>query len=113
MHAHNTTGGVLMQKFANHGDVGALDAPGGPDMPPGFANHGDVGVLDAPGGPDMPPGFGHRLSASTSRDKGKGPTRLPNLDEAFGDRYMSKHKIVHTLFLAQIAKQRGILQFAC
>ena len=65
MHAPNTTCGVLMQKFANHGDVGALDAPGGPDMPPGF---------------------GHRLSASTSRGKGKGPTRLPNLDEAFGDR---------------------------
>ncbi|DBA74260.1 TPA: hypothetical protein ACH3X1_011045 [Trebouxia sp. C0004] len=47
---------------------------------------GGVGVLDAPGEPDMPPGFDPILSASTG--KGRGPMRMPNLDEAFGDRQM-------------------------
>jgi len=39
---------------------------------------------DAPRESDMPPGFGRSLSGSTG--KGKGPMRMPNLDEAFGDR---------------------------
>jgi len=60
---HTTTHGVLMQ---------------------GAANCGGVGVLDAPRESDMPPGFGRSLPASTG--KGKGPIRMPNLDEAFGDR---------------------------
>ncbi len=60
---HNTPHGVLMQGSANCGGVGALDAAGEPDMPPGFAR-----------------------SLSTSTGKGKGPKRMPNLNEAFGDR---------------------------
>ncbi|DBA97451.1 TPA: hypothetical protein ACH3X1_015169 [Trebouxia sp. C0004] len=44
------------------------------------ASCGGIGVLDASGESDRPPGFGRSLSA------GKGPTHMPNLDEAFGDR---------------------------
>ena len=101
----NTIHGVRMQGSASCGGVGVLDAPGEPDMPPGFGNCGGgdvpnapgesdmppgfgncggVGALDAPGESDMPPGFGRSLSASTG--KGKGPMRMPNLDEAFGDK---------------------------
>ncbi len=73
-----------MQGSAHCGDVGVFYAQGKSDMPPGFGSRGGVGALDAPGESDMPPGFAHSRSASIG--KGKGPMRLPNLDEVFGDR---------------------------
>ncbi len=105
---HNTAHGALMQGSCNCGGVGGLCAPGEPDMPPGFNGLTAPGEpdmppgfgalnapgepdmppgfsgLDAPGEPDMPPGFGPVLSASTR--KGRAPVRMPNLNEAFGDR---------------------------
>ncbi|KAL0035919.1 hypothetical protein WJX77_007943 [Trebouxia sp. C0004] len=50
------------------------------------ASCGGIGVLDASGESDRPPGFGRSLSA------GKGPTHMPNLDEAFGDRGLAVHR---------------------
>ncbi|KAL0035196.1 hypothetical protein WJX79_005344 [Trebouxia sp. C0005] len=98
---------------------GVLDAPGEPDMPPGLGNRG--GVLDAPGEPDMPPGFGNRAgvlgapgeppgfarSLSTSTGKGKGPMRMPHLDEAFADNLPSVKQMVPKL--VDLAKQLGKL----
>ena len=65
VHMHNTAHGVLMQ---------------------GSSNCGGSGGLNALGEPDMPPGFGPVLAASTRKGKGRGPVRMPNLYEAFGDR---------------------------
>jgi len=101
----NTTHGVLMQGsascggvgvfyapeesdmppgFGNRAGVGAPNAPGDPDLPPGFGHCGGVGVPNAPGDPDLPPGFGRSLPASTG--KSRGPKRILNLEEAFGDK---------------------------
>ncbi|KAL0054873.1 hypothetical protein WJX82_003597 [Trebouxia sp. C0006] len=73
----------------------------------GSSNCGGSGGLNALGEPDMPPGFGPVLAASTRKGKGRGPVRMPNLYEAFGDRLPSLRQMLPEL--VGLAEQLGKL----